>query len=112
MSRGSRALVAALIAFAVWVALLQYVEGDVFDKILLVRCTPLELHSILAEEWMLLMYAYDLQAPVLMVLAFALYCLASLVHGVLTFRTVPAEAKLLQQVLFCAAALPVCAAGA
>ena len=34
----------------------------------------------------------------LMVLAFALYCLACLLHGVLTFRTVPAEAKLLQQV--------------
>ena len=47
---------------------------------------------------MLLIHASDLQAPVLMVLAFALYCLASLLHGVLTFRTVPAEAKLLQEV--------------
>ena len=47
---------------------------------------------------MLPTYDSDLQAPVLVVLAFGLYCLASLVHGVLTFRTVPAEAKLLQKV--------------
>ena len=47
---------------------------------------------------MLLICASGLQAPVLMVLAFGLYCLASLIHGVLTFRTVPAEAELLQKV--------------
>ena len=49
-------LSAVVVAFAVWVALLQYVEGDVFTRILLVRCTLL-LYSILADEGMLLMFA-------------------------------------------------------
>ena len=47
MSRGARALGAAFLAFAVWVAILKHVEGNVFNKVLLVRCTLLRLCSIL-----------------------------------------------------------------
>ena len=49
MSRGGRVLSAVVVAFAVWVALLQYVEGDVFTRILLVRCTRL-LYSIFLQR--------------------------------------------------------------
>jgi hypothetical protein len=35
--------------------------------------------------------------PVLLVVAFGLYALILLIHGVLTFRTVPSEAELLKR---------------